>query len=203
MASRGERRVERAGRGRRLACALGAGGALLASLAACGPARPGPTTTPSTATATAEQPTAWAATLDSVQALLAVHRHAAADSLLQRFAVSHAGTPAGAEATFWRALVALDPANDSSSPRDALVAIDGYLAGGIDQPRYAEALLLRRTAGVLENARSAPIPTLRVMTLPADSLIRLRAAQDTIRQLRSELERTQAELERIRRRIRP
>ena len=173
---------------------------MLAGSVACG-GRPAPEAAPEPA----EEPavSAWESTLDSIRTLVAADGHARADSMLARFALEHVGSPDAAEAMFWRALVALDPDNPLATPRDALVAIDGYLAGGVAQPRYVEALLLRRTASALEGALTAPPQQLTVTTLPADSLVRLRAAQDTIRQLRADLERTQAELERIRRRIRP
>jgi hypothetical protein len=145
----------------------------------------------------------WSVLRDSVATLVVAERHAAADSLLRDFAVRTAGTPQAAEATFWRAMVALDPENPVGSPRDALVAIDSYLAGGLSQPRYAEATVLRRTAEVLERA-SQPVPVAPpVVVAASDSLLRLRAAQDTIRQLRNELETTKTELDRIKRRIRP
>ncbi|HEY0972185.1 MAG TPA: hypothetical protein VGE02_14550 [Gemmatimonadales bacterium] len=182
-------------------------GALAAAMmlltAGCSGGRPTTDPVAGVTPAASADSSAWTVALDSVQALVAADRHAAADTLLERFIMRHSSTPAAAEAKFWRALVALDPGNGSAEPRDALVAIDAYLAGGVGQPRYEEALVLRRTAGALEGARSVPIQTLTVTTLPADSLVRLRAAQDTIRQLRADLERTQAELDRIRRRIRP
>lgn len=145
----------------------------------------------------------WAIVVDSVRNLVAAGSHSTADSVLARFVARSGNSADASEATFWRAMVALDPENETASPRDALVAIDRYLAGGRSLPRYAEATVLRRTAEVLERA-ATPIPVAPVAPAPVtDSLARLRAAQDTIRQLRSELETTRTELDRIKRRIRP
>ena len=147
---------------------------------------------------------AWDSTLAGVRSLLGERRYLAADSALAAFETRHAGTTESGDARWWRAVLQLDPQNPDGSPRGAIAAIDAYLAGGIEQPRYAEALVLRRAAESLD--RPAPAPVLAPPdTAAIDSLVaaRVRAATDTIRTLRLELERTQAELDRIRRRIRP
>ena len=147
---------------------------------------------------------AWDSTLAGVRALLGERRYLAADSALAAFEAHHAGSAEGGDARWWRAVLQLDPQNPDGSPRGAIAAIDAYLAGGIDQPRYVEALVLRRAAESLD--RPAPAPVRAPPDSAAiDSLVaaRVRAATDTIRALRTELERTQAELDRIRRRIRP
>jgi hypothetical protein len=173
-------------------------GALLAI--ACFPTPPVDTSAPPAPPPAAAE---WSATLASVGTLVDAGRYAEADSALDAFATRHSGTPESAEARFWRALVHLDPANPDAEPRAALAAIDAYLAGGIEQPRYLEALVLRRTATELAGPRPAPPPVDSVAPPVPPEVDGLRAATDTIRQLRTELERTQAELERIRRRIRP
>jgi len=132
-------------------------------------------------------------------------RYAEADSTLGAFEIRHAGTPESAEARYWRALVRLDPANPEGTPRSALAAIDAYLAGGVDQPHYTEALVLRRVASArLATSQVAPPVDADSAAPPvAPEVERLRVAEDSIRALRAELERTEAELDRIRRRIRP
>jgi hypothetical protein len=147
--------------------------------------------------------TAWDSTLAVVKQRVARGEYAAADSSLVAFAATRPETPESREAVFWRALVMLDPANPDATPRDALLAIDAYLAGGATQPHFQEALLLRRTASRLERART-PVVTATITPPPvADDTARARAMADSLKALRLELERTQAELERIRRRIRP
>ena len=149
---------------------------------------------------------AWPTALATVQELVANGRHAEADSTLAGFSARHLGTSESTEALYWRALVRLDPENAGATPRDALAALDAYLAGGASLPHYQEALVLRRTASLLDGARRVPAlagPDTTTAALLPVSPDRLRATQDTVRALREELARTQAELERIRRRLRP
>ena len=144
---------------------------------------------------------AWGATLTDLRAQLENGRYDAADSDLANFAQRYAGTPQASQALFWRAVVALDPANRTATPRDAMVAVDAYLAGGRSQPLYDAALVLRRTATTLETLRR-PVVVAAPPAPPADSSDRIKAAEE-IQRLRAELEKTQAELDRIKKRIRP
>ena len=175
--------------------------AALLLLAACGGgAAPPPVVTPPPAT-----DDAWPTTLASVQELVANGRYAEADSALASFSEQNVGTPQGAEALYWRGVVRLDPANVTATPRSALAALDAYLAGGAALPHYQEALVLRRAASLLDGTRRTPLagPDTTAPAEPVDTERVLRATQDTVRALREELQRTQAELERIRRRLRP
>lgn len=141
--------------------------------------------------------TPWAATRAAVERLLAEGRYAAADSLL--LAIEDSLPPAAqAEPRFWRVLLLLDPANPVATPRAAMAAIDAYLAGGASQPRYGEALVLRRTAARLEALRTQPRPAPVVL---GDTALQRQQAEELAR-LRDSLDRTAAELERIRRRLR-
>lgn len=148
----------------------------------------------------------WTAALGQTVSLLEAGRYADADSGLAGFASRWAGTPEAADALYWRALLRLDPANPGATARDALVAIDAYLAGGAEQPHYDELLVLRRLAGNLERVRmlAAEAERARVQPPPADTSAAIVARQaEEITRLRTELEGTKAELERLRRRIRP
>ncbi|HEU4632265.1 MAG TPA: hypothetical protein VFS08_21115 [Gemmatimonadaceae bacterium] len=179
---------------RRFGLPAALGTALLLACTHAAPPPPAPPPAPDSA---------WATTLADVKQLVSRGEYAAADSLLLTFSATHLGTPQSSEALFWRALVQLDPANPHASPRDALLAIDGYLAGGAALPHFQEALVLRRTASLLERVRT-PVVTATVTPLPVpDDTLRSRILTDSIKALREELTRTQAELERIRRRIRP
>ena len=149
----------------------------------------------------------WTTSLGQAVSYVEAGRYAAADSALSDFAARWAGTAESADALYWRALLRLDPANPGATARDALVAIDAYLAGGADQPRYDELLVLRRLAGNLERVRllAAEAERARVEPPPVvDTLTAVvtRQAEEILR-LQAELQRTQAELERLRRRIRP
>lgn len=144
----------------------------------------------------------WAATLSDVKTDVSRGRYAAADSAITAFLERHPGTPQSVDALFWRAVVRLDPANEAASPREALVAVDAYLAGGTALPDFELAQVLRRTASALESAqRPLPAPT-RSVTVAPDSAERARAAEEIVK-LKTELDRVQAELDRIKKRIRP
>ena len=147
----------------------------------------------------------WTTALDQAVSFLEAGRYAEADTALSGFAARWAGTPESADALYWRALLRLDPANPGATARDALVAIDAYLAGGADQPRYDELLVLRRLAGNLERVRLLAAEAERARVQPpvdTSSAIVARQAEEIAR-LRSELESTKADLDRLRRRIRP
>jgi hypothetical protein len=124
-----------------------------------------------------------------------------ADSLLTAFAGQYAGTPEAGESLYWRALLRLDPDNPAAGPRDALAAVDAYLALGADQPRYDEALVLRRIASTLDSLRQPRVVVSPTPLADADTTAAVRARDEEIKRLREELQRTQAELERIRRRL--
>lgn len=150
--------------------------------------------------------TQWTSTRTAAVRLAEMGRYGDADSLLARFAARHTGTPQGAAALYWRALLHLDPANPTTTPRDAIAAIDAYLAGGAAQPHYEELLVLRRTAGHLERIRLLAAEAERVRSVvPAtdSSTVVIARQAEEITKLKSELEKALGELERLRRRIRP
>jgi len=118
-----------------------------------------------------------------------------ADRMLAEFAVSHPGTPEGAESDFFRALFRADPANGGTTLRDQLAAFDAYLGGGAALPRYAEAVVLRRLVEVADSSRVAVIAVRKL------SEVREHAKDAEIQRLSDELEKTVAELERVKRRL--
>lgn len=118
-----------------------------------------------------------------------------AERLLTAFSVAHAGTPDGAESDFWRALLKTDPANRDVTPRESMALYDAYLSGGSTLPRHAEALILRRVVESLDSTRSL----LATVRTSADA--REKARDDEIRRLNDIVDRTTAELERIKRRL--
>jgi len=74
---------------------------------------------------------------------------------------------------------------------------DAYLSGGATLPRYAEAIILRRVVESLDSTRSL----LTTMRNSAES--REKTRDEEIRRLNDLLDRTTAELERIKRRLVP
>lgn len=136
----------------------------------------------------------WDATLDRVRAAVDSGRHAAADSLLAAFAMTGGDTAAVAESVLWRLLLKADPANQTTAPGEARAALDAYLA----QPgaaRRVEAGVVRRLLALADSLRAAQAG------LRAANELRERTKDEEIAKLRDELQRTQAELERIKRRL--
>jgi hypothetical protein len=141
---------------------------------------------------------AWGDALDSVRVAVRAKRFADADSLLTRFSEQHTGTASAGESLFWRAILRLDPDNRGASPRDALRAVDAYLAGGPLQRHYYEARVLRRTVSLLDS-----LDTIRNVSVSTDSATAARdkARDDELARLKLELEKVTAELDRIKRRL--
>lgn len=143
----------------------------------------------------------WDSTRQAVVRYIASGRDSSADSTLGEFADRHEGTPQARESLYWRGLYRLNPDNHAFTPRDALVVIDQYLAGGGDQPRYDEALVLRNTAIALDIQRTPPAPE-PIAPAPVDTASGVaQQREEEIKRLNAELQRTQAELDRIRKRL--
>jgi hypothetical protein len=139
----------------------------------------------------------WPATLGEALRAAEVGRFDDAEEILTGFSVEHAGTPDGAESDFWRALLKTDPANRKATPRESMALYDAYLSGGAALPRYAEALILRRVVEALDSTRTL------LATVRASADAREKARDEEIRRLNDVVDRTTAELERIKRRLIP
>jgi acyl-CoA reductase-like NAD-dependent aldehyde dehydrogenase len=122
-------------------------------------------------------------------------RFADADRALSEFAALQPLSPEGQEATFWRALLSVDPANSESTVRDQVAAFDAYLAAGPSLPRYHEAKVLRRMVEAMDSTRAM------IVAVRAAADARERARGDEVKRLSDELEKTVAEMERIKRRL--
>ena len=138
---------------------------------------------------------AWPGTLATAVRAAQQGRYADADSILAKYALAHAGSAEGIEADYWRALYRLDPFNTGASIREALAALDSYINAGPTAPRFEEARILRRLMESLDSSRT------QLTAARADAQSRDRARDDEIRKLGDELEKTMAELDRIRRRL--
>ncbi len=139
----------------------------------------------------------WPGTLATALRAAENGRFDDAERMLVDFSVSHAGSALGAESDFWRAMLKLDPANRGVSAREQLAMLDAYLSGGADQPHYAEALILRRVAEAMDSTRTL-LSTVRGSAEARDKL-----RDEEIRRLNDVVDRTTAELERIKRRLSP
>lgn len=139
----------------------------------------------------------WPGTLGAALRAAEVGKFDDAEKILTQFSVEHAGTPDGAESDFWRALLKTDPANREATPRESMALYDTYLGGGSSLPRIAEAVILRRVVESLDSTRTL------LHTVRASADAREKARDDEIRRLNDVIDRTTAELERIKRRLTP
>ena len=140
----------------------------------------------------------WSETRVVAQRHVADGRWTTADSVLVTFAREYPESPEAAEARYWRAFYLLDPANPKASPRAAAELLEQYLSDEVSPPHATEAATLRRAALSLDS--------LGTMVALADSAragvsAREKAAVDEAQKLKDELARTQAELERIKKRL--
>ncbi len=190
------RRPDAARRRRTPLLVLVAAGAFAAS---CKRAEPVPVPRPivQMVTAPPPPPSPWPGTLATALRAAESGRFAEAERILTDFGLANKGTPEGAESDFWRALLKTDPANRAVTPRESMALYDSYLSGGTDQPRYAEALILRRVVESMDSTRAL------LATVRASADARDKSRDDEIRRLNDVIDRTTAELERIKRRLIP
>jgi len=139
----------------------------------------------------------WPATLSDALRAFDAGRNEEADRILRAHSARMAGTAEGAESDFWRAMLRADPGNTVGSPRERIALFDAYLAAGPTAPRYVEAQIFRRLVEALDSTRTA-VTALRALAETRD-----KARDDEVRRLSEDLDKTMAELDRIRRRLTP
>jgi hypothetical protein len=160
----------------------------------------------------------WGRTLAEARRLATVGQFVAADSLLSIFAGRHHGTPEATETLYWRGVFRLDPANGHATAQQALPALRAYVERGAAAEHPAEAQTLLRLAEQIATlttmaanalaAQSEAPPTGGrgggggAVAAPRPGEAATAAQQEAeIRRLRDELAKTNAELDRIRRRL--
>lgn len=130
----------------------------------------------------------------------------AADRTLDSYAQRFPGTAEARETSYWRALFELDPANRAGSTHAARQRLAEYLTDPTDAPHREEAQVLRRIAAAIDSTRAA----YRASIATADSLRAAQADQGVQRQqelqkeiqrLKEQLDKTTAELDRIKKRL--
>ncbi|MEP6991329.1 MAG: hypothetical protein ABJA80_10410, partial [bacterium] len=126
----------------------------------------------------------------------AAGRYAVADQLLADFSTRYPASVEASDALYWRAVYKLDPGNSASTPRDAGVLLDGYLASGATAHR-TEAHTLRRVATALDARATAVATPPKVDVVKVDDKVR----DEEIQRLKDELAKANAELDRIKRRL--
>ena len=130
----------------------------------------------------------------AVQAAADSGQFATADSILTAFEHVEAGSADASESAFWRAMLRADPRNPAFEPAEARRGIEAYLAAPNPRRRTEAGVMLR----MLDLADS-----LRVVQAAQRSSAetRDRARDEEVQKLRDDLQRTQAELDRIKRRL--
>lgn len=149
----------------------------------------------------------WSATLASAQQLAASTQYAAADSVLEEYAQRRPHSTGAREALFWRGVFALEPANSAASVQTARTAFDAYLADSGTVEHRAEASALTRATRVIDSLSQAratdSIPAVH-LTVADDSLRATAREQELLKnmkRLQDSLEKTTAELDRIKKRL--
>jgi hypothetical protein len=149
---------------------------------------------------------AWLTTLDSAQQLAADSQYAAADTLLIAFALSSPESAGAYEATFWHGVFLLEPANTQGSAKSAADAFDSYVRSGAEAHR-AEAVVLKRASRVIDSLSKArsmdSVPAVHLLVSDDSAKLNAREAEmaKTVRLLQDSLNKTTAELDRIKKRL--
>jgi len=148
----------------------------------------------------------WSATLDSAQRLAADSQYADADSLLAMYAESSPGSSGAQEVVFWRGVILLEPANRSANIHDATAAFDAYLGSPGLLPHRTEATVLRRTAQMIDSlTQSRSMDSVPAMNLVVSDSSKASAREQELSKnmkvLQDSLNKTTAELERIKKRL--
>jgi hypothetical protein len=138
----------------------------------------------------------WIATFAAVQAAVDSGRFSAADSILAEFDRTEATARDSSESAFWRALLKADPRNPAFTPAGARAALEAYAATDYSQHQTEVAVLLRLLTA--SDSLRALQATQRSATDARD-----KARDEEMQRLRDDLARTQAELDRIKRRLGP
>jgi hypothetical protein len=176
---------------------------LVLALAACSPMRRGP----SPEVLIAQE---WAVSLESARSFADSGRHDDADRLLAAFAAQHPGTPYATETLYWRGVYRLDPANKTHSAADAGQMFDAYLAARPNSTNgfQTEATVLRRMAAQVEQlgraiaaATAAAEAARQTVAAPPEVKPADTSKDQEIARLKTELEKTTDELNRIKRRL--
>lgn len=146
----------------------------------------------------------WTVVLDQAGQEVQAGRYASADQLLLGFQQHYPSAPQSGDASFFRALYKLDPANTTASSHDASVLLDAALSAPAPATRRADALALRRIAAALEAKPSVVTVVVPGKETPAASSRADAASKEKdeeIARLKEDVAKANAELERIRRRL--
>ncbi len=121
-------------------------------------------------------------------------RWAEAERRLASLARETRGSAIATEVMYWRALYRLDPANPAYNPAMAAQLLTTYLSAPQLIQHAADARTLRRIATALDSLGA------RIPATPDDAA-KAKAQEEEMEKLKTELEKANEELERIRRRL--
>ena len=138
----------------------------------------------------------WIATFAAMQAAIDSGRFSAADSILAEFDRTEATARDSSESAFWRAMLKSDSRNPAFTPAGARAALEAYAAADHSKHQTEVAVMLQLLT-LSDSLRSAQA-TQKTATDARD-----KARDEELQRLRDELARTQAELDRIKRRLGP
>ena len=148
----------------------------------------------------------WPQTLAQAEAAASERRYADADRLLANFASQHPGTEGAVESAYWRGVLALEPANQDSSPQIAIAFFDTYGKSPGALPHRIEADVLRHVAQKLQALSPATVATTTsagttaAPTAPPVTAD-VKAKDAEIQRLKDELAKANDELDRIKKRL--
>jgi hypothetical protein len=158
--------------------------------------------------------TDWDHTLENTRRAVAAGNYFAADKLLDEYVRVHPDTREAREATFWKAVYMVDPANDRGSLAAGISALDGYLASTDSTSLYwDQARVLRRTAAAAQGVRMLTSGTAPVSATPPevvkDTVVvvsksrdeEIAALKDQLAKSKDDLAKANAELDRIKKRL--
>ncbi len=139
----------------------------------------------------------WLAQQSAALAFVAENRQAAAESTLLNFARAFPRTPEGDRARWWRTLLRADARATSGDATLAMAQIDSLLADSIAIEVRTEAVLMRRSLNAIDSVRKAEIRR-RVQStqLATERMDELKVTRDSMAKLN-------AEIDRLRRRLKP
>ena len=136
----------------------------------------------------------WGQTVAAVRAAANSGQFSTADSILAAFDRSHPESPDVTESAFWRAMLRADPRNPAFEPDSARRGLEAYLASP-NPRRRTEAGVMLKMLELSDSLRAAQA------TQRSAAEARDHAQVEEIQKLRDDLQRTQAELDRIKRRL--
>jgi len=136
----------------------------------------------------------WTRTMAAVQAAADSGQFATADSILTAFEHVDAGSGDASESAFWRAMLRADPRNPAFEPAEARRGIEAYLAAP-NPRRRTEAGVMLRMLDLADSLRAVQAAQ------RSSAEARDRARDEEVQKLRDDLQRTQAELDRIKKRL--